>query len=82
MKKIALFLIRIYQETLSYDHGLLGEIFPNNRPCKFIPTCSEYTYKAIEKFGIYKGSRLGINRLRRCNKKTPAGTYDPVSEKK
>jgi len=82
MKKIILFLIKIYQKTLSYDHGVLGRIYPNTRSCKFVPTCSEYTYQAVEKFGIWKGLRMGIERLSRCNKRTPAGTYDPISEKK
>ena len=82
MKKIILFLIRIYQKTLSYDHGLLGKMFPNTRSCKFIPTCSEYTYQGIEKYGVCKGLRMGIKRLSRCNERTSTGTYDPISEKK
>jgi len=82
MKKIILFLIKIYQKTLSYDHGVLGRIYPNTRSCKFVPTCSEYTYQAVEKFGVWKGLRMGIERLSRCNKRTPTGTYDPISEKK
>jgi len=81
MKKIVLFLIKIYQITLSYDHGVLGRIFPNTRPCKFVPTCSEYTYQAIEKFGVLEGLKMGVSRLSRCNNRTPAGTYNPVSEK-
>jgi hypothetical protein len=81
MKKIVLFLIRIYQKTLSYDHGILGKIFPNTRYCKFTPTCSEYTYTAVERYGIFKGLCMGAERLSRCNSKTPAGTYDPVPEK-
>lgn len=82
MKWLILFLIRIYQKTLSYDHGLLGKIFPNTKSCKFVPTCSEYTYTAVERFGVLKGLHLGANRLSRCNSRTPAGTYDPVPEKK
>ena len=81
MKYLVLFLITLYQKTLSYDHGLLGKLFPNTRYCRFSPTCSEYTYEAIKRFGTLKGLKLGLNRLSRCNKRTPAGTYDPVPEK-
>ena len=35
--------------------------------CRFEPSCSEYMILAIEKYGIIKGARKGINRLRRCN---------------
>ncbi len=35
--------------------------------CNFTPTCSHYTYQAIEHFGVVKGVKLGINRIRRCN---------------
>lgn len=80
MKKIVLFLIRIYQKTLSYDHGFLGKIFPNTRYCRFTPTCSEYMYEAVERYGTVKGVRLGVKRILRCNRRTPAGTYDPVPE--
>jgi putative membrane protein insertion efficiency factor len=78
MKRIALFLIRIYQKTLSLDHGLMGKTFPNIRYCKFTPSCSQYTYEAIDKYGVLKGSAMGANRISRCNHHTPMGTYDPV----
>jgi hypothetical protein len=78
MKQITLWIIRIYQKTLSLDHGLLGKMFPNLRGCKFTPTCSEYTYEAIKKYGIYKGSKMGIERLSRCTPKAQMGQYDPV----
>jgi len=35
--------------------------------CNFTPTCSHYTYQAIEHFGLLKGLRLGIGRIRRCS---------------
>ena len=35
--------------------------------CRFEPSCSEYMILAIEKYGLIKGARKGINRLRRCN---------------
>ena len=65
MKAFALFLIRAYQYTLSPDHGLFSRITPYG--CRFHPTCSEYTYDAIEKNGVFRGSSLGLRRILRCN---------------
>jgi len=80
MRKIFLFCIKKYQQYLSLDYGLLGKIFPNTRVCRFSPSCSQYTYEAVQKHGAFKGLLLGIRRLFRCNSFfTPvAGTYDPV----
>ena len=35
--------------------------------CRFIPSCSEYTYQAVEKYGVFKGLFLGMKRVLRCN---------------
>ncbi len=68
MKRLALALIRLYQASLSPYIG---------RSCRFTPTCSHYTYEAIERFGFRKGVWLGIKRLARCQP-FHAGGYDPV----
>jgi uncharacterized protein len=78
IRKIFLKIIKGYQSVFSFDHGLVGKIFPNTRYCKFTPTCSEYGYSAIEKYGIIKGSWLFLKRFVRCNPWTPTGQYDPV----
>lgn len=78
MRKIVLWTIKIYQKTLSLDHGLLGRMFPNLRGCKFNPTCSEYSYKSIEKYGVFKGGVMGVKRVIRCNPWAQTGQYDPV----
>lgn len=78
MKNILLFLIKIYQKTLSLDHGYLGKIFPNTRYCRFIPSCSQYGYEAIEKYGSIKGTYMLTKRLLKCNQWNKSNRYDPV----
>ncbi len=69
-------LIRLYQKTLSFDHGFFKDLFPGGY-CRFHPTCSEYTYRAIEKYGLIKGGLMGIWRILRCNPFSEGGN-DPV----
>lgn len=57
MKKLALKLIKSYQ----HNYPLSG------KKCVFIPSCSEYTYEAIDKYGIKKGIFLGTKRILRCH---------------
>ena len=45
--------------------------------CRFTPTCSQYAIEAIEKYGAWKGARLAIWRILRCNPFCRGG-YDPV----
>jgi putative membrane protein insertion efficiency factor len=68
MKRLALGLIRLYQVTLS-------QVMPHN--CRFSPTCSQFTFEAIAKFGFFKGVWLGVRRIARCHP-FHAGGYDPV----
>ena len=69
-KKICLKLIKIYQ--------FFSKMTPPN--CRFEPTCSRYTYQAIERFGVLKGIYLGIKRILKCHPFHEGG-YDPVPEK-
>lgn len=56
--------IRIYQRFIS---PMLGE------RCRFYPSCSEYTARAILKFGPIRGMYLGARRLLRCHPWNPGG---------
>ncbi len=72
MKKLFLGIIRFYQKKIS----------PHTPPaCKYYPTCSQYGYEAIERFGVLKGSVLALWRILRCNPFSKGG-YDPVPQKK
>lgn len=79
IKKIILFLIKIYQKTLSRDTGWLSYIY-GERTCRFHPTCSQYTYEAIKRFGVVKGIYLGIRRILRCHPWGEGG-FDSVPKK-
>ncbi len=48
-------------------------------PCRFTPTCSQYTAQAIERYGPVHGVALGLRRLARCRPLGPSG-YDPIPE--
>lgn len=76
LKIMVLSAIRFYQKTLSFDHGPLAKLFPF-WGCRFYPSCSNYTYQAIVKYGVFKGSFLGLKRLLRCHPWTKGGP-DPV----
>lgn len=45
--------------------------------CRFIPTCSEYTILALEKYGVWRGAYLALKRILRCHPFNPGG-YDPI----
>ncbi|MBX3085643.1 MAG: membrane protein insertion efficiency factor YidD [Anaerolineae bacterium] len=68
MKYIAMGLIRLYQVTLS-------PLLPPS--CRFEPSCSRYTYQAIERYGFIRGGWLGFRRILRCNPFNPGG-FDPI----
>ncbi len=68
MKSVVLALIRLYQNTLS-------RVLPST--CRFYPSCSQYTYEAVAKYGFLRGGWLGIRRILRCHPFNPGG-YDPV----
>ncbi|TAK96221.1 membrane protein insertion efficiency factor YidD [Patescibacteria group bacterium] len=80
MRKLSLLMIRLYQKTLSPDHGPFSVLY-SERMCRFHPTCSQYTYEAIERFGFWKGWWLGVRRIGRCHPWNDGG-YDPVPERK
>ena len=69
-------LILAYQHTISPDHGIIAPLFPY-KTCRYTPTCSEYSYWALEKYGLLKGVWMTAKRLGRCTPWHPGG-HDPV----
>lgn len=68
MKWLALKLIRAYQRGIS-------PLLPPS--CRFVPSCSEYGYQAIAKYGMIRGGAMAVWRILRCNPFNKGG-YDPV----
>lgn len=75
-KKLLIFLIKLYQKTLSPDHGPLKVFYPHGF-CRFFPSCSDYGLEALDKYGIISGGIKTIWRILRCNPWNKGG-YDPV----
>jgi uncharacterized protein len=69
--KAALVALRFYKAYLSL-------LFAGN--CRFQPTCSQYSYEAIERFGLARGSWLTLRRLGRCQPFSGKFGLDPVPE--
>lgn len=70
MRQALMFVIRLYQWTLS---PLLGP------RCRFYPSCSCYAHAAIERYGALRGGWFSLLRVLRCHPFNEGG-YDPVPE--
>lgn len=68
MKATGLFTIQLYKRFLSSR-------IPSS--CRFLPSCSQYGYEAIERYGLRKGAWLALKRIGRCHPFSQGG-YDPL----
>ena len=72
MKKL---LQNIFLLPVCFYQKAISPMFPPS--CRFVPTCSQYMVEAVKKYGILKGSWLGVKRILRCNPWGGKG-FDPV----
>jgi len=77
MKKPVLKLIRSYQRSRFFHQPVFKALFLSDAACRFTPTCSHYSYQAIQKYGILKGGLLSLKRIFKCHPWSKAG-QDPL----
>ena len=65
LKYVLIFIVKIYQKIAPISI---------REKCRFEPSCSNYMLQCLEKYGLFKGLKKGINRLKRCN--INGGGYD------
>ncbi len=66
-RQFVLALIRLYQR--------LSRLTPPS--CIYTPTCSQYGYEAVSRYGVLKGGWMALRRIGRCHPWAHGG-YDPV----
>ncbi len=76
MKQLLILSIKLYQKTLSPDHGWFKARWPHGY-CRFHPTCSQYAIDALQEHGAVKGTWLAVKRIARCNPFSQPGV-DPI----
>jgi putative membrane protein insertion efficiency factor len=67
-RRLGIGAIRVYRRILS-------PLFAGS--CRYEPSCSVYAEQAIERYGLLKGSWMGLRRIASCGPWRPGG-YDPV----
>ena len=67
-------LFGVYKAVVS---PVLHAVSPSR--CIYLPTCSEYAYTAVSRFGVVRGGWLAMRRLARCGRWSEGG-LDPVPE--
>ncbi|MBU0572641.1 membrane protein insertion efficiency factor YidD [Patescibacteria group bacterium] len=76
MKKLQNTLFNIYKNIFSKP---LKFLFGGG--CRYYPTCSDYSRKALAEYGLYRGTWVSIKRLFRCHPFSKTGFYDPLLSK-
>jgi uncharacterized protein len=66
-RNLCVVVLRAYRAAIS---PLYGDV------CRYYPSCSAYTLQAIQQFGVFRGSWLGIRRIARCHPWAAGGVDD------
>jgi uncharacterized protein len=77
IKRLVLKAIIFYQRFLNFNSLLTKHLFSSGSACRFRPTCSNYCYQAVERYGILKGGLRCLERIVRCHPFSKGG-WDPL----
>lgn len=77
IKKLFLKTISFYQRFLNFNSPLTKHLLSSSSACRFRPTCSQYCYQAVERYGILKGGFHCLRRVVRCHPLSKGG-WDPL----
>ena len=66
---------RVLQGAIRAYQVLVSPLFAGS--CRYYPSCSQYTYEAVTRYGWLRGSWMGMKRIVRCHPFARGG-YDPV----
>ena len=69
---------RVGLMALRFYKAYLSVLFAGQ--CRFVPSCSQYSYEAVERFGLARGSWLTLKRLLRCHPFSGKFGFDPVPD--
>ena len=71
------FVTHILIKLIKYYQYLISPLIGHS--CRYLPTCSEYSIEALERFGLLKGILLILKRIFSCHPWS-AGGFDPVKK--
>lgn len=69
------FIKRTFLALISFYQRYISPVLGSN--CRYYPTCSHYTYDAVERYGPLRGLWMGLRRIARCHPWAKGG-FDPV----
>ena len=69
---------RVGLMALQFYKAYLSILFAGQ--CRFVPSCSQYSYEAVERFGLARGSWMTLRRLLRCHPFSGKFGFDPVPD--
>lgn len=66
-RNICVIILRLYRALIS---PLYGDV------CRYYPSCSAYTLRAIQEYGVLRGTAMGAIRIARCHPWAAGGIDD------
>lgn len=64
--RFIIWLIHLYQKSFPLRYVIMRNLHLPYHPCRFSPTCSQYTVNSIHAHGLIKGIIMGVTQIMRC----------------